>query len=114
MTAVDEYLSTFSEPQRKAMEHVRHIALEIVPTATEGIGYGIPVLKHEGKYLIGFAPFKNHLSIFPGSEPIEILKSELGDYKLAKGTIQFTLDKPIPDDLLRKIIDLCLEISKQR
>lgn len=114
MTVIDEYLATFSEPQRKAMEHVRQIAFELLPTATEHISYGIPVLKNNGKYLVGFAPYKNHQSIFPGSAPIEILKAELTDYKLFKGTIQFTHEKQIPDDLLKRIIILCLETSKQR
>lgn len=109
MTPIDEYLQHVSPAERAALERVRKITKEIDPSATEGISYGMPALKHDGKYLIGFSQFKDHLSIFPGAEPIEILKDKLKDFKTSKGTIQFTLDKPIPDPLLREVLQLCFD-----
>jgi uncharacterized protein YdhG (YjbR/CyaY superfamily) len=59
--------------------------------------------------MIHIAAFEDHLSVFPGSMPIAVLQDKLADFKVAKGTIQFTLEKKIPDPLLREIIALCKE-----
>lgn len=109
MSVIDDYLQTFGAPQREALERVRQIAKTVVPGAEDTIGYGMPVLKVHGKYLIGFCAFKDHLSVFPGSEPIAALQSELKDFKQSKGTIQFTLEHQIPEPLLKEIITQCLK-----
>jgi uncharacterized protein YdhG (YjbR/CyaY superfamily) len=80
--------------------------MKTVPNAEDSIGYGMPVLRYKGKYLIGFAPFKDHMSVFPGSEAIEALKPKLGAHKLAKGTVQFTLDAPLPDDIITEMVKI--------
>lgn len=103
---VDDYLAGIPEPFRNALEHLRAIIREEAPDAVETIGYGIPTYKLDGN-LVHFAAFKNHMSFFPGSTThTEALKEELTGFKLAKGTIQFTLGKPLPDDLVRRIIRL--------
>lgn len=111
MSVIDDYLKTLEAPEREALERVRTIAKSIAPEAEDTIGYGMPVLKVHGKYLIGFSAFKDHLSIFPGSEPIEALQDKLKGYKQSKGTIQFTLDKQIPDPLLKEIILGCIQYN---
>ena len=68
----------------------------------------MPVFRLSGKYVIGMSVFKNHMSVFPGSEPIEAYKKELEAFKTSKGTIQFTVKNPIPEDLLKKIIKRCV------
>jgi uncharacterized protein YdhG (YjbR/CyaY superfamily) len=103
-SGVTEYLTSLREPQRSALERIRKIVLEIVPTAVEGIYYGVPGFKYEGKYLMGYAAAKNHMSIFPTSGPIEDLKEKLGGYNLSKGTIRFTPDTPLPEPLLKEIV----------
>ena len=104
MNKIDEYLHNLTEQERNALEHIRQIVREEVPSAEECSSYGIPGFKFNGKYLLGFAAFKGHLSLFPTSGPIAQLKDKLKGYKLAKGTIQFTLDNPIPDELIKEII----------
>jgi uncharacterized protein YdhG (YjbR/CyaY superfamily) len=104
MEEVEKYLLGIPPEQRAALEHIRDIAKELAPDATEGISYGMPGFKLNGKYLLGYAAFSDHLSLFPTSTPIEAFKDRLADYKLSKGTIQFTLENPIPDDLLKAII----------
>ena len=59
------------------------------------------------------AAFKDHMSIFPGAAPVEELKQKLTEYKTSKGTIQFTMDRPIPDQLLQEILDLCIVRAKK-
>ena len=104
MSVIDELLENVTPKQRKALEHIRQLVLLVAPDAIEVKTYGMPGFKYKGRYLISFAAFKDHLSVFPGAEPIAVLKDELESFKISKGTIQFTLDHPIPDDLLIKII----------
>lgn len=104
MTPIDEYLKSVDEAQKAELERVRGAIKKIVPELTESISYGIPALKYKQKYLVGFAAFKDHMSLFPTSGPIAELKAELTDFKTSKGTIQFTLEQPIPDELLKKVI----------
>jgi uncharacterized protein YdhG (YjbR/CyaY superfamily) len=114
MSIINDYLKTVPEPQRTKLEVVRQIILKAAPTAEETITYGMPGYKYNGKYLISFAAFKDHMSIFPGAEPIEVLKDELKDFKISKGTIQFTLDKPIPDPLLERVVRLCVDRNSKK
>lgn len=114
MTVIDEYLANVNEPQRVALEHVRSVIKKVAPDAVDTIGYGMPVLKYKGKYLIGFAPFKNHMSIFPGGNPAAITMAKLANFKTSKGTIQFTLNNPIPDSLLIEIVEECLNNISNR
>jgi uncharacterized protein YdhG (YjbR/CyaY superfamily) len=111
MTVIDDFLkNSDSSPQQLAeLERIRQIVKQMAPNAEDTISYGIPVVKLNGKYLIGFAPYKDHLSLFPGAEPIETLKYKLSKYKLSKGTIQFTLENNIPDELVKQIVSVCLK-----
>lgn len=109
MTAIDEFLKDTPDAQRQVLERVRLIIKQVVPEGEDTISYGIPVVKYKGKYVIGFAPFKNHLSIFPGALAIELTKDRLTGHKTAKGTIQFSVEKPISETLLKEIITICLK-----
>lgn len=106
-SAVDEYLGRLDPTVRAELVRIRAIAKQVVPDATEGISYGMPVLKSNGKYLIGFGAFKNHMSIFPGSEPIDLLSDELAARVTSKGTIQFTHETRLSEELIRQIVELC-------
>ena len=104
MSVIDEYLNKLAPPQKEELERIRKIVISAVPEAVEIISYGIPTFQYKGKYLIGFYVYKNHMSLFPTSKPIEVLKSKLNDFKLSKGTIQFTLAKKIPEPVIRNLI----------
>ena len=104
MNVVDQYLAAIDPPERAELERIRQIVRRVAPEAEEGIGYGMPVFKYHGQYLIGFAAFNDHLSLFPAAGPIEDLKAELADFRLSKGTIQFTLAKPVPEPLIERLV----------
>lgn len=109
MSQIDTYLDEHaSASQRPHLEHIRQLVLEMVPEATETIGYGIPTFKYKGKNLIHFAAFKHHMSIFPTASPIAELKDQLAAFTVAKGTIQFTEDNLIPDELIKQLVELRL------
>jgi len=105
MSVIDDYLANVPEPQRTVLERIRRIALDAVPEPLETISYGMPVIKYQDKYVIGFAPFRDHLSVFPGGEAIEKLAPELGDYKTARGTVQFGAHHPLPVSLVKAMVD---------
>lgn len=104
MKTVDEYLQKVTPAQRAEFERIRRIVKQLVPEVEEVISYGIPTFKYKGTYVLYFGAFKRHMSIFPGSALTESVKLELGAYKLAKGTVQFTEANPIPEPILKKII----------
>lgn len=104
MNAVDEYLAHVPEPKRIELERIRTFVKQLVPEAEESISYMMPAFKYKNKPLIYYAAFKNHLSVFPTSGPTEILKDKLKDFTVTKGTIQFTLEHPLSDGLLKDIV----------
>ncbi len=112
MSEVDNYLKKVKEPERSELQRIRAIIAQAVPQAEETISYSMPAFKYKGKYLIAYAPFKNHLSLFPGPGPIETCKKKLEKYTTSKGTIQFTIDKPMSATLIKEIVKVrCREID---
>lgn len=77
MSVVDDYLNG-SSPQKEALQRVCRIIRQATPTAEEVITYGMPGFKYQKKYLIAFAGFKDHMSIFPGARAIGTLKDKFG------------------------------------
>jgi uncharacterized protein YdhG (YjbR/CyaY superfamily) len=103
LKSVDEYLKTLPADVRIALEKLRAQIKAAAPKAEEGISYGMPAYKYKGA-LVYFCAFKNHCSFFPGSSSILANKEGLKDYKISKGTIQFTPEKPIPASLIKSIV----------
>jgi uncharacterized protein YdhG (YjbR/CyaY superfamily) len=102
--SIDAYLSTVPEPARSALESLRAIIRDAAPDATEGISYQIPTFR-QGRSLVSFAAFRNHCSLFGMSAALfDALGDELAGYRTSKGTIQFTPDKPLPEELVRRIV----------
>jgi uncharacterized protein YdhG (YjbR/CyaY superfamily) len=103
---MDEYLAGLPDEQRAALAHVRAVvAAEAPPDVEEGRSYGMPAFRHAGRPLLGFRGSKQHLSVFPFSpEAIEAVKDRLEGFDLAKGTIRFTPDHPVPDDVLTGLV----------
>lgn len=105
MTYIEEYLTTVSDVDDKnALQHIRNLVHELVTPVEETKGYGIPTFKYKGKNLVHFAAYKDHLSLFPASGAITAYEKELRGFTVSKGTIQFTANKPLSDELLTKII----------
>ena len=102
-TTMGEYIETFPQEVQGVLEKIRQTIRKTVPAAEETISYQIPTFKLDGKYLVYFAGYKNHVSLYPIPSGKEILK-ELAPYKTGKGTVRFPLDEPIPYDLVRKIV----------
>ena len=100
---VDRYISGFPENVRELLGQLRHIIREAAPDAEEVISYQMPAYKLYGM-LVYFAGYKNHIGFYPTSSGITAFRQELSAYKGAKGTVQFPLDKPLPLDIIKKIV----------
>jgi uncharacterized protein YdhG (YjbR/CyaY superfamily) len=101
---MDEYIAKFPKNVRDVLEELRRIVRESAPKAEETISYGIPTFDINGRHLVHFAAYKNHVGFYPTSSGIKAFKKELSPFKTSKGSVQFPLDKPIPFDLVKKIV----------
>jgi len=101
---IDSYIASFPEETRKLLQQVRITISKAAPEAKETINYGMPTFTLKGN-LVHFAAFKNHIGFYPTPSGIEAFKKELSVYDGAKGSVQFPLSKPIPFDLISKIVE---------
>ena len=109
-TSVEEYLAALPEGPRAALEKLRKTIMAAAPGATETISYQMPAFKDHGRFLVSYAAYKNHCSLFPASTAVrEALGEELKPYFSGKGTIRFKADKPLPDGLVKRIVKVRIE-----
>jgi uncharacterized protein YdhG (YjbR/CyaY superfamily) len=102
---MDEYLDDLPASQRAALERVRAVVVKIAPEAEEGVSYGVPAFIYEGRPLLGLKAAKNHLSVFPFSPAaIASVKDRLEGFELSKGTIRFTPENPVPEEVLADVV----------
>lgn len=106
-TTIDEYIASFPEETQKILQQLREDLQKMVPEAKQKISYAIPTFTLNGN-LIHFAGYKNHIGLYPGGKAVEVLADDLNDYKTSKGTVQFPIDKPLPMDLIEKIVAFCV------
>lgn len=105
MSELSDYLDSLPEPQRGAIAAVYARARALVPDATDGMGYGMPALRYRGKPLLAVKDSRVHLGLYPFSPAaIDAARDDLAGFSLAKGTVRFTADRPIPEPLLDRII----------
>lgn len=111
---IDKYIDKFPKGTQDKLMQVREIIKSTVTEAEETISYGMPTFKLNGTYLIYFAGYKNHIGIYPVPNNKEF-EEDFSSYKTSgKGTIQFPLDKPIPTDLIKKIVEFRVAENLQR
>ncbi|MGO9081619.1 MAG: iron chaperone [Streptosporangiaceae bacterium] len=107
---IDRYLDALEEPKRTTLARLRETILNILPEADQGISYGVPAFRVQGKTIAGFAAFKNHLSYLPHSGSVfPRLSEELTGYSTSSGALRFGIDKPLPVPLVRKLIAVRLQ-----
>ncbi len=103
---IDEYIAGFPKEVQEILEKTRSTIRKAAPDAEETISYMIPTFTLKGKYLIYFAAYKKHIGVYPVPAADAELNEELSVYQTGKGTLQLPLDKPIPLDLITKIVKL--------
>ncbi|MBK9499828.1 MAG: DUF1801 domain-containing protein [Leptospiraceae bacterium] len=106
---IDEYIASFPNNVQKILEKIRATIKKIIPKAEETISYAIPTFQLNGKSLVHFAGFKNHIGFYATPTGHKEFKKELANYKQGKGSVQFPLDQPIPYDLIKRIVKFRVE-----
>jgi uncharacterized protein YdhG (YjbR/CyaY superfamily) len=103
---IDDYLAGVPEPGRSTLEALLRSILAGVPDATQGISYGLPAFRVDGAVVAGFAAFAKHLSYLPHSGDV---LADLGDvvagYEMTRGSLHFSPGQPLPDDLVRALVE---------
>lgn len=102
---IDAYIAEFPDQTQKLLKEIREIVRSIAPDATETISYAIPTFDLNGKHLVHFAGFAKHVGFYPVPSGMAAFEEELKVYKRGKGSVQFPLDKPLPVDLIRRIVE---------
>jgi len=114
MKTIDEYIETHEPEIQKTLNEIRDFIKTEVPQATEKISYGMPTFYLNGN-LIHFAAFADHYSFFPSPSGIDVFfEKELAPYRAGKGTLRFPIDKPIPWDIIKKVIQFRVKESLKK
>lgn len=108
-SSIDEYIAEFAPETQAVLQELRSVIKQAAPGAIETISYAIPTFDLNGKHLVHFAAYANHIGFYPTPSGIERFKVELGSYKSAKGSVQFPLDRPMPFDLIHQIVEFRVE-----
>jgi uncharacterized protein YdhG (YjbR/CyaY superfamily) len=110
---IDAYISEFPQDTQKLLKQVRATIIKAAPEAEEVISYGMPAFKLNG-VLLYFAGYKNHIGFYTMASAIVAFKKQISDYKWAKGSVQFTFDKPLPLELIDKITKFRVKENLQK
>jgi uncharacterized protein YdhG (YjbR/CyaY superfamily) len=107
---IDEYITSFPKDVQTILKKIRSTITKAAPKAQEAISYQIPTFRLNGN-LIHFAAYKNHIGLYPAPRAVEKFKKDLERYGTSKATIKFSLDEPIPYDLITRIVEFRVEQS---
>jgi uncharacterized protein YdhG (YjbR/CyaY superfamily) len=104
-TTIDEFLAGLPADRRSALEELRTHIRAAAPDAVESINYGVPAFKLDGRPLVSFGAAKQHLTFYVQSPAvIEAFASALTGFRVSTGSVQFTPDHPIPEELVRRLV----------
>jgi uncharacterized protein YdhG (YjbR/CyaY superfamily) len=104
-SSIDEYVAEFPSETQRVLAEMRSIIAAAAPAASERISYAMPTFDLNGRHLVHFAGYANHVGLYPIPSGIEAFKQELTPYKQGKGSVQFPLSQPLPADLIRRIVE---------
>ena len=110
-TSIDDYISTFDESVQAVLEQVRQTIRRVLPDAIETIRYDMPTFAVNGKSLVHFAGWKNHIGIYPMPQQDAETEQEFAPYRTAKGTGQFPLNGDVPYDVIEHAV---AKLAEQR
>ncbi|HRG67665.1 MAG TPA: DUF1801 domain-containing protein [Saprospiraceae bacterium] len=106
---VDEYIASFPKSTQEILKKIRKTVKTKASGAIEGISYGMPAYKLNGKSLVYFGGYKNHIGFYATPSGHASFQKELANYKQGKGSVQFPLDQIIPYDLIGQMVEFRVE-----
>lgn len=111
---IDEYIKLFPEDIQAKLKQLRELIKELAPEAVEAISYQMPTFKLNGKNLVHFAAFKNHIGFYPLPSGVEAFKEETKDFVTSTGAIQFPHNQPLPISIIKKIVLFRIQENKEK
>jgi uncharacterized protein YdhG (YjbR/CyaY superfamily) len=111
---IEEYIESFPKDVQMILNKLRDTVRKAAPRAAESISYDMPTFKIEGKRLVYFSAWKNHIGFYSIPKGDESFRRQLSPYQGEKGSLRFSLEKPIPYDLVTKIVRLRLNEVQER
>lgn len=105
---IDQYIADYSPEVGEILNQIRSCIKEAAPEAQEAISYNMPAFK-QGKVLVYFAAFKNHIGFYALPSGNVAFQQELSKYKVGKGSIQFPLNQPMPFELIKLMVAFRVE-----
>ncbi|MEJ2114364.1 MAG: DUF1801 domain-containing protein [Flavobacteriaceae bacterium] len=112
-TTVEEYIEQLPEIAQAKINELRSILKSIAPEAKEGLKWGKPVFESV-TILFAYSAHKAHLSFIPTGPSLKPFENELSEYNTRQDSVQFSYDKPLPDQLIRRIAEYRKEDAEQR
>jgi uncharacterized protein YdhG (YjbR/CyaY superfamily) len=111
---IDEYIEAFPLETQEVLQMLRALIHKEVSGATETISYDMPTFNHNGSYLVYFAGYKKHIGFYPAPIGVAEFENELSAYKTGRGSVQFPLNKPMPIDLITRIVQYRLKKNNEK
>ena len=112
--SVDDYIASYPEETRTQLARVRTAIRTAVPDAREKISYGMATFTLEGRPLLYFAGWKNHVGLYPVPTGDAAFEEAIRPFRRAKDTVRFPITKPVPLDLVATIARLCVKRAAER
>jgi uncharacterized protein YdhG (YjbR/CyaY superfamily) len=104
LTTIDEYIKTFPKDVQSLLQGIRQTIRKAAPEAVETISYQMPAFKLNDRFLVSLAAWKHHVGMYPIPSGTEAFKKKISEYKGAKSTVRFPLDKPVPYHLITQLV----------
>jgi uncharacterized protein YdhG (YjbR/CyaY superfamily) len=112
---VDAYIAKHPAEVQRVLQRVRRIIRKALPSADEALSYQIPTYRQNGRYVVYFAGWKRHWSLYPVSDAVRAaIGPELAAYDFSKGTVRFPLGEPVPVRLVERIVRQLAKAADRR
>ena len=112
--SIDEYIAACPPESQNYLQQIRKLIHSLVPDAKEKISYQMAAFERNGRNLIHFAGWKQHVSLYPVPAGSEAFERQIAKYAGGKGTLKFPLDEPLPIKLIERVIKLHLDVNKKQ
>lgn len=112
--SVDDYIASFPPEVRGSLETLRTTISSVLPTAEQVIRYDIPTFRLDGRNIVHFAGWKDHLSLYPVVDLDAAQEERVSPYRAGKGTLRFSLEAPVPVSLVEEVVGLLLQRHRGR
>lgn len=111
MSYINQYIDSQDYDTKEALLRICRIVKARVPEAEEGMSYGMPAFKYKNRPLIGFSVAKNHMSLYPfDPRVIAEVKTRLSGFEVSKGLVRFNTKHQVPEDVIKAMISLRLDL----